>query len=157
MKVWILSIVGVIFLSVMLDIVCPEGKTNIFIKSIFVLMFMYVILLPIIKLIKNTDMLDLTKYLNVVEIDIRDTDEFEQIINELEIKIQEYVSENGIGGVVFEISGNVSKNNVEIKEIKVDLSNTVLNEENVHIDKYKLITKLIMDMVEVGEEQIVYG
>ena len=35
MTKWLLSILGVVFLAVLLDIVYPNGKTNKFCKSIF--------------------------------------------------------------------------------------------------------------------------
>ena len=155
MKTWILSIVGVIFLNIMLDIVSPEGKTNAFIKSIFIIMFMYVILSPIIRLIKNVEDIDYSKYFIAIE-GISNNEETEQIISELQLKIQEYIAKNGINGVNVKIDGRVSNNEVDISNVNVDLSNIVLNIKDKHINKYKLITELIMDIVEVGEEQIIY-
>ena len=153
MSAWILSIVGVVFLNIMLNAIVSDGKTSIFIKSIFAIVFMYVLVTPIIKLIKNIDNVDYSKYFeNVVE-----DDEKDHIINELQLKLQEYLAKHGVGGVNIEIMGNISKNGDGIDKINVDLSNVVLNNYDKHIDKYKLITKLIMDIVRVSEEQIVYG
>ena len=53
MTAWILSIIGVVFLGVLFDVICPGGKTNSFIKSIFSIIFMYVVMTPIIRLVSD--------------------------------------------------------------------------------------------------------
>ena len=65
MTAWIFSIIGIIFLGVMLEIVIPDGKTNSFIKSIYSIILMFVIVNPIIKIF-NKDTLDLSS-INIVE------------------------------------------------------------------------------------------
>ena len=53
MTAWLLSIVGVVFLGVMVDIISPSGKTGGFIKSMFAIFLVYVVITPIVKLAKN--------------------------------------------------------------------------------------------------------
>ena len=53
MTAWLLSIVGVVFLGVMVDIISPSGKTGGFIKSMFAIFLIYVVITPIVKLAKN--------------------------------------------------------------------------------------------------------
>ena len=56
MSAWLMSIVGVVFLGVMIDIITPEGKTNAFIKSIFAVFVVYIIVSPIVTMFnKNYD------------------------------------------------------------------------------------------------------
>lgn len=58
MTSWLLSIVGVVFLGVMIDVIAPSGKTNSIIKTMFAIMLIYVVLSPIISLIGTGDLND---------------------------------------------------------------------------------------------------
>lgn len=77
MKAWILSIVGVIFAGVIIEIIIPEGKTNAFIKSIFAIVFMYIIMSPVINIINDTNMLDFSEIFNVSGDEIIEDDEID--------------------------------------------------------------------------------
>ena len=149
---WILGIVGVVFLGVMVEIITPNGKTNLFIKSIFALVFMYVVMSPVLKLVKTSG-LEFSEIFGKQE-----TDEYlEQLILENKFKIENYLKENEIEGVSVEIEGYSTANDFIIDKVYVNLSNLVINEKYKHINKYKLITGLIMEVVNVSEDNIVYG
>lgn len=47
MTVYILSIVGVVFLEAILDQILPEGKLSTIIRSVFAIFLLYIILKPI--------------------------------------------------------------------------------------------------------------
>ena len=153
MNGWILSIIGVVFLSVMLEIIIPDGKTNNFIKCMFALMFMFVVVSPIINLVKNSDVIDFSGMFSASTQD----DLTEQSLLEMRFQIENHLSKNGVKGVQVEVMGYSTKNYTKIEQIKVDLSNLVILEKDEHINKYKLITKLIKEKVEINEENIVYG
>lgn len=58
MTAWLLSIVGVVFLSVMIDVVAPSGKMNGIIKTMFAIILIYVVMTPVIKLLKSGNVSD---------------------------------------------------------------------------------------------------
>lgn len=58
MTAWLLSIVGVVFLGVMIDVIAPTGKMNGIIKTMFAIILIYVVMTPIIKLLKSGDISD---------------------------------------------------------------------------------------------------
>lgn len=49
MKEWVLSIAGVIVFGVLLDVVLPQGKTAKYLKGIFAILVVYVIVAPLPK------------------------------------------------------------------------------------------------------------
>lgn len=51
---WLLGLVGIAVLSVLVDILLPEGQTNKFIKGIFSLLVVFALISPLAKL-KNAD------------------------------------------------------------------------------------------------------
>jgi len=149
---WILSIIGMVFLGVIFEIIVPEGKTNNFIKSIFTIIFMFVVISPILKLVKKQELIDFPSFFNYSQ-----DEKTEQSLLELKIQIENYLATNGIEGVLIELSGYLSKNDLKIEKVYVDLSNSVIMEKYEHIDKYKLITMLIKEKVEIDEENVIYG
>ena len=50
---WILSIAGIICLSVVLELILPEGQLNRYIRGVFSFIVVLVILLPIPKLLNK--------------------------------------------------------------------------------------------------------
>ncbi len=50
---WIMGIVGVIVLSVLIDIVLPEGQMNKYIKGIFAILLIYMLISPVVALAKK--------------------------------------------------------------------------------------------------------
>ena len=151
MGAWILSIVGVIFLGVMVDIIIPSGKTNVIIKSVFALVFMCVVISPIINLVLSGKQIDFTNMFQL------ESEYDEQLINETKLKIKNHLEDYGVSGVDIEIKGYSTNNDLYIQQINVDLSNLVLNKKDEHINKYELITELIMSVVDVNKEKIIYG
>lgn len=55
---WALGIVGVIVLSVLVDIVLPEGQMNKYIKGIFAVLLIYMLISPVVALVKKDISLD---------------------------------------------------------------------------------------------------
>lgn len=51
---WLLALMGVVLLSVLVDILLPSGQTNKFIKGIFSILIIFVIITPLLRL-KNKE------------------------------------------------------------------------------------------------------
>ena len=152
MTSWLLSIVGVVFLGVLIDIITPEGKINAFIKSIFGIFVLYIIISPLLKLLDKKYEFDYQpielqeSYLDSVgssNIDI------------LETQLQKVIEENGFQCFV-EIDGNMWGSSISVSKITIFLPNSVLISVDEHINNCKVITRLVRDIVEVDEEDIIY-
>jgi len=81
----------------------------------------------------------------------------EQTLTEMKLKIETYLASNGFNGVEVEVVGVSTEEYTKVQKVQVDLSNLVLNSGDEHINKYKLITELIMSVVDIDKENIVYG
>jgi len=150
MTAWLLSIVGVVFLGVMVDIISPSGKTNAFIKSIFAIFLIYVVISPIIKLVKK----DAFEFSDSYTFS---SEEVDPKLIEAEHKISEGLVSNGICGIDVEIFGYVSNNEIVAQKVILNGAKNVLNSMDEHIDKYKLITEIVQSVITVKKENIVYG
>lgn len=100
---WLLALTGVILLSVLVDVLLPSGQTNKFIKGIFSILIIFVILTPILKL-KNNDFsfsgLFESDVIEVDEVFIRNTklrqyeqkeSEIKEVLKNYQITIEEFV------------------------------------------------------------------
>ena len=152
---YIISIIGVVFLGVMIDVIAPEGKMNNFIKSIFAVFLLFVMVCPIVDFFTNNRLSGFfnTK-LNVDEEYLEQTSELR--IDNYELLIVSELEKKGIYGVKVEIEGKIVGENKNIKKVMVDTSNLVLTNADEHINKYKVITELIYDILKVKSEVIIY-
>lgn len=148
MTAWLLSIVGIVFLGVMVDIIAPSGKTNAFIKSIFAIFLIYVVITPIVKYIKKGE----------YKVDFETEYSTENLsVTEAEHKISDLLISNGFYGIDVEIKGYVSKDKIMAQKVVLNGAKTVLKSQDEHIDKYKLITNLVQSIVTVKKENIEYA
>ena len=148
MNAWVLSIVGVVFLGMLLDIVYPNGKTNKLCKSIFGIITIAVIIKPIF----NIDMkFDSNNFVdNFLSSSLNN------------VKINMYVSEiesnlllNGIDGVFVEIDSKIENNNIIIENVNLDISQAVLLKNFENINKYEVIVNEVKKVVDIDKERII--
>ena len=152
MTKWLLSILGVVFLAVLLDIVYPNGKTNKFCKSIFGLFAIIVLVSPIFKIdfqsTSNDNFVSTTLNKNIQ----KSKDEY------YKFKIENSLEDDDICGVSVEIESNMDNNVYQIENVLVDTSNLVLTDFLTHNNKYEVIIQKISKLMEIEQERIViYG
>ncbi len=152
MKAWLLSILGVVFLAVLLDMIYPNGKTNAFCKSIFGVFAVIMLISPIFKIKIDYD--NSTNYVDTVL-----TNNLAKSKNEyLKIRIENALKSKNINGCSVEIKGNYSNNEYEVENIYVDTTDLVLTENITHTNKYEVIIQEILNIIKIDIERIViYG
>ena len=152
MSKWLLSIVGVIFLGVMMDLLYPSGKTNKLCKSIFGLIAVFVIISPIFSLDIDGAFANLSTNIRLDKglIDARD-DYFVRVITTR-------LKESGIDNVIVEIDGKIDNNDYMINNVYVDITNLVLTDKLANINKYEVIASCVAEVTGINKEQVVvYG
>lgn len=155
MSGWILNVVGVIFLGVILDIILPEGKTNSFIKHIFSIFLLFVIISPINKLIKNEFKLNISE--NVINENFIYNTNINKI-EELENLIKEKLDNRGLKNAFVIINANIFEKDLTINSVYVDTThlNCKLNIETQEINN--LILSEVVAHLNIEKEQVfIYG
>ncbi len=156
-SVWVLTIVGVIFVNVIVEIIMPEGKMNKLIKGLVSIFMVFAMIspLPFVSL----DKIDFGKFFdnNTTPVD----DKFIENINsqkiaQYETLIEETLYKNGYKDVGIIITSDYIDYEIKINQVYVDLTNLVLNDKSLNIDKYTNIKKIIFGLVEVKEENILF-
>jgi len=158
-SLYLLSIVGVVILGVVIDLVLHEGSTAKYIKSLFALFVVFVIVAPLPKLINGDIDLGGLFTGSQYEIDngFLNTRRLEQA-EKLKSDTEKHLSANGFSNVVVDFSLDPNTSELKILAVYVDLTNLVLAGNNVHINKYTAIRELIKNYLLVDEGRVImYG
>ncbi|MBE7073811.1 MAG: hypothetical protein E7379_01820 [Clostridiales bacterium] len=158
---WILSIAGIICLSVLIELILPDGQINKYIKSIFSFVIVLVVISPIPKLL-NTNI----NYANLFQFEnsfMLDEDYLYQLnfdkMNALQAVIEDEILENGYENVKVFINSNIFESSLKIKSVCVDLSDLVISQNAEHKDILKIkkhITTIIQKHTKIDGEMISY-
>ena len=150
---WILSVLGIIIISLIVEIMLPTGKTSKLIKSVLGLFSVFIIISPI----KEVDFLnfDASIFTSKIEIDSsfvgKRNDEIIEIYKE---EILENLNNNGYLQVNIDIE--INENNLEVKTIFVDIREMVLKSEDMNINKYTNIVAIIKNILKIEEDKIIF-
>lgn len=149
MSAWLLSVIGVVFLAVLLDFVYPNGKTNAFCKSIFGIFAMIMLIYPLVKIdISSLSQTNLS-YISLEEEIRKSKDEYYRL------KLENTFSNENIIGVSVEIDSKMKDNDYYISNVFVDISSIVLSQDLEHKNKYEVIEELILKTINVDKENII--
>lgn len=154
---WILSIAGICMLSVIIDLVIPDGKTNTIIKNVFSYAIVLVVILPLPKLFKNNT--DLNDLFSPVDFPMQDN----YIYNVNQAKLDKWTQDinddlvsDGIYGAVVSISANIFERNMEINAVYVDLYNVVISNENKNINIKTEVVRVVLNYINIKEDKVIF-
>lgn len=145
---WLLGIAGVVILSVLSELVLPEGQINKYTKVIFSFVILLVIISPLPKLFGKD--FDFNKFLGAGSGQLQENYLYQLNINKLSALTQDItdeVKQQGMRNVEVSINANVLCENLEIYSIFVDLCDIEYEEKfgNKDISKAKLKIRNIID------------
>ncbi len=145
---WLLSIAGVVILSVMSEFVLPEGQINKYTRVIFSFVILLVIIMPLPKIFGKE--FDINKYFGASD-DCLQEDYLYQInidkLSALNDGIAKKIKSEGLENVVVSINANVLAENLEIFGVFVDLCDIEYTEKfgSKDITKAKIKIREIID------------
>ena len=156
MSTWILSIVGIAFLGVMIDVVSPSGAINKFIKSIFSVLVLFVLVSPIKNLLTKSE-IDINQVSNELIEDKNFLFNYNQnLASSYENRIEDRLNQEEINGVDVVILLDLTKDEFEIQEVSVYIQNLVLTDKITHKNKYEKIKEAITSVLNVSKEIVFY-
>lgn len=154
---YILSVVGIVFVGVLVDIIMPEGAINSYIKGMFSIISLFVMVSPIQKLIDGDfDMNNFFYNETSVQIDkdfIEATNK--DIVVQLENATISKLTDAGFANVDVEIVFNLSGYQIDIEKVNVDISKMVINQNMPHINKYTEIKDVVCRCLNLEEGDVV--
>ena len=143
-KGYILTLLGVAILSVLIDVIMPSGKMQKFVKSMFSILILTAIIMPIISLI-NSDFNLTSSYKNeIIKVDTDFLDATnKKIYKQIETSIETEIKNIGYSNVLINITFETNNYSTKISNVQIDISNIEINKNKPH----KEIKSDILDIV----------
>lgn len=154
---WVLQIVGVVILSVLVDIIIPEGQTSKYIKSIFSVVVILVIVSPIPKLISMEFSVEevfkdeQVEYVDEQFLEFYKEIQTTQIINNITAMLEN--SDYKVKSI--NVETNPNKTDLELQKILIILNKKGINWENGHINITEKVRQIVLSIVNINEESVV--
>lgn len=155
---WVLSIVGIVVLSILVDLILPSGSTSKFIKGIFGYLIIIVVLSPVFSFFsqKNFSVNDIFSGPSVEIQQDFVANVNRQFLDSVEKSIEKACLDEGIKFIEVGITADIFDNNLKITNISVNLSGVVIDENFQHTNIKNDITKIILNTIKVNKEIIVF-
>lgn len=141
---WILSIVGVAAITLIVDILLPEGETAKYIKSVFGILTVFIIAMPLpVILGGEVDFSAVFEESGAVSVDYEFVDQLNEMrIRNMETSIEEYLKKEGYYcDVSLEASFKDGSMIIDKVYVKTEKSVIVGNEANIDIIR-KLVAQI---------------
>lgn len=156
LSIYLMSIMGVVLLFVVIELILPSGSVSKYIRSILGIFLIFVVVSPLGKL--KSLSFDGILYGNSAEYQLdygylyrMHLEKAENLANE----VQQLLTSKGIEGAVVLVDVKKDVLDMQINNIFVDLSQTVISQNNEHIINYATLKKLIADYVHIEEDKVV--
>ena len=157
MQSYLISVLCIVIISVLIEIILPSGQTAKYIKGIFSIFVVYVLINPIVVFL-NKDF-DISKYVNESAINVDETLLKKMYENQIETRqtdLENQLAEDGYTGVKIKLKYKIVDSEIIIEKAYVDLKNLVITENESNINKYDYIRQLVMAQYPLKAEEVVF-
>lgn len=154
MSGYVLSILGIVLLGVIIDVIIPSGNISKYIKSVFSIFVVAVIISPVVNFLSNK---------NGIKLEYDNYEMDKQLIEYIfakrteneENKIEIYLKDNGFNGIDINLNYSINNNELDYISCIINLKNLVISADKQHINKYEFIKKSVKDFANLTDEEIV--
>lgn len=155
MKGYVLSILGIALCGVLIDVIMPSGSTSKYIKSIFSIFVVAVILNPVIDFFAKTKNLEINY--NSIEVNQKLINYItNQKVEQTKKSIILDLCNQGISNVDITLNFALENNQIVYNSCFVNIKNIVYNQADKHISKYELITDVVKQHTNLNDEVIIF-
>ena len=155
MSKYVLSILGIVMCGIIIDVILPSGNISKYIKGIYSIFVVAVIINPVVSFLSNKNQIKLNY--ETFEMDNELVSYiYEKRTNNLEKSIEEDLSNQGFKGIDIELQFSINNNEIEYNLCTVNLKNLSISQDKQHINKYEFIQGIVTDYVNLTNEEIVY-
>ncbi len=155
MSGYVLSILGIVLVGIVIDVVMPSGVINKYIKSLFSIFVVAVILNPIITFVKDNK--DFTLHYDDYEVQESIMNYiFNERVKTIETAIMNELESGGISKIDIKINYSIESNELNINSCTVFMQNAVISSDKLHINKYEFISDVVNKYTDLTDEEIIY-
>lgn len=157
MQAYILSVLGIVLVSVLIEIILPSGQTAKYIKGMFSIFVVFVLINPVIKFFKSD--FDVSKYLvaDSVAVDKKLLKNlYESQIETSEKNLQMLLDEEGFKNVKVSLVYDIVEEELIIEKAKINIDELVITNQNTNINKYQFIRQVVAENLKIKEEDVIF-
>ena len=155
MSGYILTILGIVLAGILIDIIVPTGKINKYIKSMFAIFVVAVILMPVVKFIAKSDEITINYTDYEIEQNLMDYI-FSSRVNAYENEIIEVLENNGLSNIDIKINYSINSNELSLNSCEVNLKNMTSSNIEMHNNRYEFIAETIKEITNLTDEVIIF-
>lgn len=155
MSGYILTILGIVLAGILIDIIVPTGKINKYIKSIFAIFVVAVILMPVVKFIAKSDEITINYTDYEIEQNLMDYI-FSSRVTAYENEIIEVLENNGLSNIDIKINYSINSNELSLNSCEVNLKNMTSSNIEMHNNRYEFIAETIKEIINLTDEVIIF-
>lgn len=153
---WVLSIAGIVCISVIIEIIMPEGQMNKYIRGILSFIIILVIISPLPNLLKAKN-IDINPTINQIEIQQEFIDNFNIAKKDAyEGNLSRLMENLGYEGINFQLSLKTDGERCYFDKLFVDLSKLVIKENAQHKDIVEIKEEILGEVSNVIKDVEVY-
>ena len=155
MSGYILSILGIVVIGVVVDVIIPTGTISKFIKSIYGIFVVLIIVSPIINIFKNLSNYEFTY--NDYEISENLFTYISNLkVNAMQEEIIKRIEEEGLVGAEVSLKFSIENDNFQINSCVINTKNMTSSSNSVHINRYEIITEIVKEITNLNSEVILF-
>lgn len=151
---YILSILGIVVAGILIDVIVPSGSINKYVKSVYSIFVVAVILNPLISLISKSKNLNLSYTDYELDKELISYIYTERTDN-LEESIETHLDGEGFSNVDIKINFSIENNELIYNSCEVNLKNLVIASDKQHINKYEFIMEVVQSYANLTDEEII--
>ena len=151
---YILSILGIIIAGVIIDIIIPSGSINKYIKGIYSIFVVAVLISPLVRFLNKTRDFKISYQEYKVDAELLKYI-YSMRASSTEENLENLLSNEGYLNIDIILEFSIQNEKLEYNSCKVNLKNMVISSDKQHINKYEFIKKIIKENTNLTDERIV--
>ena len=158
MSSWVVSIVGIVLLGLVADVVLPQGQTNKYIKSIFSIVTIFVIVSPLPKLFDNFANTDEIVYSQEsVFVDYSFVDSIKELkTQEKESFLLDLFEQNDIYDAKVQIYAKSDSDIFVVDFVSINIKNAVIQNKDKNINIKEKLKQIVVDYLGVSDDKVIF-
>ena len=145
---------GIIVAGVFIDIIVPSGKINKYIKSIYSIFVVAVLLSPMINFLSKNH--DFTIKYKDVELNSKLIEYIHSMKSKsMETDLENYLDAEGFKNIDITLTFSSENNEFKYNSCKISLKNMVIETDKQHINKYEFIKTIVQENTNLSYEEII--
>ena len=153
---YILSILGIVCAGIFMDVIVPSGTISKYIKGVYAIFVVAVIINPIYKFITGTKDFNLTYNEHTTNESLLSYI-YSKRVETLEMKLENTFSEEGFEKVDIKLNFSIKDDELVYTSCEINLKNLVISLDNQHINKYEFIREVVKENTLLSNEEIIFN